>query len=122
MARQLKHLPDWMLRCLAASASSKTGALLACVLDVERSEVFPRFEGKCNITSDGHLLCTFVGRDRVRRLSAYVGTAQEVKDNFLRLMDHCKLESDERVYLAEQINEWVEHDYRPRKDGGLVNG
>lgn len=112
---------QWRQRAILATWNdqaqdwSKLGHLLMCVIGKEQGICAPRFDGSATVTSDGFVLCNFVGRDGRYHGNAMVGTMVDIVNNFRGLADHLKLSDADRVELFKLLRNWIKTDYRSEK-------
>lgn len=102
--------PELKTKILAAAGGTQTGALLACVLGVERAA--PYFTGKGTITSDGFLMCNFVDRDNQHHHGAFVGSFSDLTANLIRLRDFMQMSKADYNELTLAVSSWISQDYR----------
>lgn len=103
-------MSDWQDRAVDVAQGTHTGAILVCALG--RASLGPRFSGKASITSDGFVMCDFVGRDGQFHPGALVGGVSELERNVLRLAEYLSLAEDARQELRRAIQAWIVNDYR----------
>lgn len=101
---------EWQEKCLKATLynESQFGAILCCALfEPTKAKAYPRFEGKAYYTSDGFLLCDFVGADKRFHAGAFVGAWADLFNNCVRLADHLNLTIEERASLLHAVKVWI---------------
>lgn len=103
---------DWLGALLAASKTSRTGAMIRCAFGLERSKL-PRFEGPAIITSDAFVFCNFRPSSGKLCEGAFAGTMADVIRNVRGIADHCELDPQERAAFYAKMREWFADDYRP---------
>jgi hypothetical protein len=114
MNNTLKH------RILGSTVGTKLGAILRCALGANREHDAPRFVGKASVTSDGFIMCSFVGGDNSFHPGAFVGSLADLDDNLEGLSRHLQLPADDKETLLAAVTNWIGEDYRQL--GRMVNG
>lgn len=105
----------WQDKVIEASDATQTGAILRCALNRNCADRLPKFEGKAAITSDGFVMCNFVGEDGEHHMGAFVGSANDLMANIAKLSAHCKLTPQEDLALNTAVEAWVSTDYREQR-------
>ena len=107
----------WQDLALAAADGTQTGAILRCALN-RNTEAVPRFEGKASVTSDGFIMCSFVGRNGEGHMGAFVGAYDDLLRNLGKLAAHVekygKVKVDHKAML-DAIDAWISVDYRSKR-------
>jgi hypothetical protein len=92
------------------------GGKLHCILrsafGMASNKHFPRFGNSAIITSDGYVMADFVDAEGLGHHSAFVGAWDDIARNVQGLMDHMKLNDDDRSALAAAMMNWISRDYR----------
>jgi hypothetical protein len=115
MPRQPVDTPvraPWVEKALAESAHTRTGAILRCALGLNNKNDFPRFMGKASVTSDGWLMCDFIGSSGQLHRGAFVGAASDLTANIGSLAAFLKLNSDDHEAMKAAVANWIGKDYR----------
>lgn len=103
--------PDWQISAIAATRNTQLGSILACAMGREIPP--PCFVGKATITSDGYIMCNFIGADGRSHMGAFVGSAADLARNARGLADHLKLEDTQRKELYDTVVSWIGGSYKP---------
>jgi hypothetical protein len=98
-----------------ALRGSQIGAIIACALGVEIDG--PRFTSKCVVTSDGFVQANFVDGQGISRLSAFVGSADELQVNLSHAITFLQKSiglstDDSEELITKVIPGWIATDYR----------
>jgi len=92
---------DWKEKSLLATRGTKFGAVIACALNHETPA--PYFSGKASVTSDGFVMCSYTHNNGEHRMSAFVGSFDDIQRNAIGLADHLKLTDEERGEYAATL-------------------
>mgnify|MGYP000529467603 CR=1 FL=1 len=106
-----KLSPELTTKVLAATDGTKFGAIIRCALGVDR-DVYPRFEGKAHVTSDGYVMCDFVGQDHGYHTGAFVGALSDLDLNIVGLSKHLGMTPSEYNALTAIVTSWIGRDWR----------
>lgn len=108
---------SWKYRAIEATRGpqSQLGAILLAALGKQRN-TRPQFVGSATITSDGFIMCSFIGKDGRHHMGAFVGDVADLVRNFRGLADHLKLNDLERVEMFAAVKQWIAVDYRANKN------
>ena len=98
--------PETKEKILKVTIGSQFGAVLRCAMNVERDAV-PRFSGKAMVTSDGFVMCNFVGSDGQMRMGAFVGSKADLWKNVLGISTFLKLDKQDIADLTTLIDAWL---------------
>ena len=103
--------PELKSCILATTRGTQIGAILSCAMGEDR-DVLPRYTGKASITSDGFIMCSFVGRDGDHHSGAFVGSVEDLDANLARLKAHMHLSNAQYNDLAAIVAGWISDDWR----------
>lgn len=92
-------------KILAATNGRQLGAMIRCAYNIER-DACPRYTGHPSVTSDGFIMCDFVGRDGDGHWGAFVGAHSDYIRNVHGVADHCKLTARQRASFLAVMNRW----------------
>lgn len=115
---------DWRQMAINATHDPNTGeptrlgAIIRAVTRTELKMPAPKFIGQAIVTSDGHVMCSFQGRDGRYHGGAYLGTFEEVVLNWRGLADHLQaqgMKDEQREVMFKALVDWVATDYRSEK-------
>jgi hypothetical protein len=110
----------WNVRILTEAHGNKSqgGALIIAALRnasirIPRAHAgLPRFNGRAIVTSDGFLICFFVGKDRQGHAGAFAGAANSFEKSCNAIAANARLDAEERRAFFDAIKSFVEIDYR----------
>lgn len=105
-------MAKWQDRAIAAThnGQSQLGAILLCAMDRNRGQT-PCFVGKAQITSDGCVMCDFVGTNGGLHMGAFVGSAADLRANIIGLAKHLRLSAPARKAFYSVMADWIATDY-----------
>jgi hypothetical protein len=92
----------------SARPDPQTHAIIAAMLGAE-PKTSARYVGKAIVTSDGFVLCNFVGSDGVAHHGAFVGSMAELERNVKDVAAAVKVPAAE---VDKLISSWIATDYR----------
>jgi hypothetical protein len=106
----------WQYRAVAATKGnqSQLGCILLAVIG-KNAKHPPQFICGASITSDGFIMCSFVDRDGVGHMGAFVGSVSDLVTNFRGLADFLKLNDVDRTEMFDKVRAWIKTDYRTKK-------
>lgn len=110
----MSNFSAWKNRVFTATKGSKFGAILRCAMGIDNDN-YPKFSGKCSVTSDGFVMCNFLDRNGIFHLGAFIGAWQDIENNINGLSIHLKLKEKEKKELFDSVNIWIGSDYRTKK-------
>jgi len=86
-------------------AGSKVHAMVAAALQVEIDA--PRFHGRATLTSDGHIMCNFEGRDGEFHMGAHAGHIETLRDFIEHGLEHGKLTATQYARIRNALCAWL---------------
>lgn len=98
-------------RVLQTTKGTQLGAILSCAMGEDR-DILPRYVGKASITSDGFIMCSFIGSDGEAHSGAFVGSVEDLDANLLRLKTHMHLSNAQYNDLTTIVAGWIADDWR----------
>ncbi len=102
---------DLATRIYEGSGPTQTHAILAAAMGREPLTT-ARYVGRAVCTSDGYLMCSFVGEDGDHHMGAFVGSYGDLEQNLIRLGKHLGLTAEEKLELGDLVDGWIATDYR----------
>ena len=104
----------WQDRAIIATRGNATrlGAILLAALGRAEADDQPRFVGRASVTSDGFVLCDYVGLDGAHHPGAFVGDVVDLVSNTINLARHLNLSEIDSRTLYAVVQRWIVQDHR----------
>lgn len=113
--RAAQERAGWRYRAVAATRGTRLGAMILAAMGKQRN-TRPQFVGQACITSDGYIMCSFIGKDGHHHQGAMAGDVRDLIANLHGLATHLKLSEDEARELFALVRGWIYADYRVKPD------